>query len=339
MEVQVASPQTATVRARPRPKPRDNAPTDGFSHYNPAVAVWARPLNRVAMWLMFKKDYQGLEKIPDSGGYLLCPNHQAMVDAPLVASLTNRDNRFMAAKEQFHGPQGWLMRNAGAFPVDRKNPGPKPIQHSIDMLDQGTPVVMFPEGGIFRTGSVEELKTGAARIATSSACQSIVPVTIHYHASGEPTASRQALGHAAVAGFTALAAAGGMVSPTLRAFTGAITGGLAGTKVAARFELKPLQKVLVTIGGAVTGAAASALAPGTAGLVTALGTGYVAHKFDDYMAHRPTVTVVVSDPLRVEDYVTRYGDKSEEMLTQDLHAVLNGNKQRLHAESPSIYPI
>lgn len=336
MDVQINAPQRAQApRQRPRPSRPDNAPTDGVSHYNPAVAVWARPLNKLAMHLMFKQDYQGLEKLPTSGGHLLCPNHQAMVDAPLVASLTDRDNRFMAAKEQFVGAQGWLMRNVGAFPVDRKNPGPLPLEHSRAMLDAGKPVVMFPEGGIFRTGEVNPLKTGAARIATSSKCQSIVPITIHFQESDAPSTSRKAMGLAMVASVTALAAAGAYLSPTVRAITGGITGGLAGVHLGK----KPLHKALFTAGGFVAGCLGGALSPPGVGALTALGTGVVSHKFDNYLAQRPTARVVVGDPLVVEDYVSRYGSQAEEHLTADLHTALNEPKVRMHAEKPSYYPI
>lgn len=332
MEIREARPTPAA--RRPRPRRKDNAPVDGLSHYNPRVALWARPLNKLAMHLLFKHDYEGLDKLPATGGYLICPNHQSMVDAPLVGTLTDRDNRFMAAKEQFVGLQGWLMTQAGAFPVDRKRPGNLPVDHARDLIDHGKPVVMFPEGGIFKTGQVEALKPGAARIATSSDCQAIYPVTIHYQKSEAPTAARQAAGLALSAGVTALAAAGACFSPTVRALTGAVTGGLVGVQLGQ----KPLQKVLSTVGGVLTGAVGAALAPGAVGLVTGLGTGVLAYKFDQYMAHRDTVRVVVHDGLQIEDYKKRYGAQAEEKLTEDLHTALNTAKVRMEAEAPSVYP-
>lgn len=334
MEIQATMPRRATP-PRPRPRVKDNAPEDGESHYNPTAALFLRPLNKAAMFLLFKQEYEGLEKIPKTGAHLLCPNHQSMVDAPLMASLTNRDYRFMAAKEQFRGLQGWVMKSGGAFPVDRNNPGTKPVKYSIDLLNQGKAVIMFPEGGIFRTGQVNELKTGAGRIAVSSQAESIFPVTIHYQKSEEPGLGRKAAGLAGVAGLTALAAAGACLSPTLRAVTGGITGALAGS----HFGQKPVQKALYTAGGAVVGAVTGALSPGPAGILTALGTGAVAYKCDQYMQHRDTVRLVVGDPLNVAEYKARYGEQADEKLTEDLYTAISVPKARMHAESPSIYPL
>jgi 1-acyl-sn-glycerol-3-phosphate acyltransferase len=335
MEIHAAMPQRANAPPRPRPRAKDNAPEDGESHYNPTAALFLRPLNRAAMFLLFKQEYEGLEKIPKTGAHLLCPNHQSMVDAPLMASLSNRDYRFMAAKEQFRGIQGWVMKSGGAFPVDRKNPGSKPVTYSIELLDQGKSVIMFPEGGIFRTGQVNELKSGAGRIAVSSKCESVIPVTIHYQKSEEPGLGRKAAGMAAVAGLTALTAAAACVSPTVRAITGGVTGAFAGS----HFGDKPLHKALYTAGGLVVGAVTGALSPGPAGVLTALGTGAVALKFDHYMQHRDTVRIVVGDPLKVSEYKDLYGEDADTMLTQDLSAAISGPKARMHAESPSIYPL
>lgn len=325
---------TLPMLAAATPRRRDNAPPDGESHVSPLVAAVARPLNKLAMGLMLKQEIEGLDKLPAEGGSLLCPNHQSFLDAPLVASLSERDTRFMAAKEQFHGAQGWVMGRVGAFPVDRRRPGLKPIEHTRDLLDQGKAVVMFPEGGIFRDGTVYELKPGAARVATSSSCQSIVPITIHFQETPQPSVSRQAASLALAAGVTALAAAGACVSPTVRALTGALAGGFVGS----RFGQGALKKALFTAAGVVAGGVGGALTPDPVGLVTGLGTGVLTWKVADHLARRDTVKVVVGDPLSVPDYVRRFGEQAEERLTEDLHAAMSGVKTRLEAESASFYP-
>ncbi|MCE7874274.1 1-acyl-sn-glycerol-3-phosphate acyltransferase [bacterium CPR1] len=327
--------RTLPMLAATAPNRRDNAPPDGESHVSPLVSAVARPLNKLAMTLMLKQEIEGLEKLPAEGGVLLCPNHQSFLDPPLVASLSDRDTRFMAAREQFQGIQGWVMGRVGAFPVDRRRPGIKPLEHTRDLLDQGKAVVLFTEGGIFRDGTVHELKPGAARAATTSACQSMVPIVIHFQRTPEPGSGRKAASLALAAGVTALAAAGACLSPTLRVATGALAGGYAGS----RFGQGILKKALLIAAGAAAGGVTGALSPDPVGLVTGLGTGVLTWSVADAMARRDTVKVVVCDPLNVPEYVRNFGALAEEKLTEDLHTALSQVKTRLHAESESIYPL
>ena len=86
--------------------------------------------------------------------------------AMLVFWSFGRKVRFLAKKELFWGPLGWLMRKTGGIPVNRKSPGGvvgdvvREIQKSDDFI------LMVPVEGTRKR--VERWKTGFYRIALSA---------------------------------------------------------------------------------------------------------------------------------------------------------------------------
>lgn len=150
------------------------------SNVNQWLAAVLRPINKVFLNVFFRPEIVGRENIPASGPVLLAPTHQSMFDAQVVASLSDRDMHFMAAAEQMKGLRGWILRNCGAFPVDRRNPCPEVVAHSKDVLRNGDALVLFPEGGIHTDGKVHPLKPGAGAIATGAPADSVIPIAIHY---------------------------------------------------------------------------------------------------------------------------------------------------------------
>ncbi|HEX8463553.1 MAG TPA: lysophospholipid acyltransferase family protein, partial [Abditibacterium sp.] len=61
----------------------------------------------------------GRENIPSSGPVILAPNHQSLLDPPLVGVSCGRWPFIMAKAELFHGIVGWAIEQMGTFPVKR----------------------------------------------------------------------------------------------------------------------------------------------------------------------------------------------------------------------------
>ena len=74
---------------------------------------------------------------------------------------------------------GWHLRRSGHVPIDRENPhaAVKSLREAAETIRQGTPVVIFPEGGTSRDGSIKPFKGGGFMLATRSEAEA-VPVTI-----------------------------------------------------------------------------------------------------------------------------------------------------------------
>jgi 1-acyl-sn-glycerol-3-phosphate acyltransferase len=120
----------------------------------------------------------GREHLPSTGAYILAPIHRSYVDTPIVACVTSRRIRFMGKQEMWKYPSlGWLFSALGAFPVNRGTADREALARSIQVLEAGEPLVLFPEGERKDGPRVHPLFDGAAYVAARAGVQ-IVPVGI-----------------------------------------------------------------------------------------------------------------------------------------------------------------
>jgi 1-acyl-sn-glycerol-3-phosphate acyltransferase len=130
------------------------------------VAVLSWPVLKVA----FRLRATGREHVPDSG-CVVAANHWSNFDPwPLgIPLFPRRFLRFMAKKELFWPPLGWIVRAGGGFRVDRGKRDQQAIDTAIALCREGHAVVMFPEGTRRSKGLRKRHEarwhTGAARIA------------------------------------------------------------------------------------------------------------------------------------------------------------------------------
>ena len=122
----------------------------------------------------------GIENVPTDRPVVFCANHTSGFDPVLICCAFKSDYpvRLMAKKQLFSIPGlGWLIRNMGAFPVDRGHSDISAVKNSIGALRDGFSLIIFPEGTRIRDGKRLEPKSGAAMIAIRSGVQ-MVPVYI-----------------------------------------------------------------------------------------------------------------------------------------------------------------
>lgn len=130
------------------------------------IATFSVPLLRV----VYRLRATGAEHVPD-GGCVLAANHSSNFDPwPLgIPLFPRRFLRFMAKKELFWPPLGWVISAGGGFRVDRGAKDQQAIDTAIALCRAGHAVVMFPEGTRREKGLVKRYEarwhTGAARIA------------------------------------------------------------------------------------------------------------------------------------------------------------------------------
>ena len=126
---------------------------------------------------------EGAEHIPKEGPVIIAPNHVSMVDPPLIALAVPRTVKIMAKNELFRVPVlGPLIAHLGAFPVHRGMPDRTALRRAIELLDQGWPVVIFPEGTRGDGKTLGPLEKGVLLIASKTGAP-IVPTYISgtYH--------------------------------------------------------------------------------------------------------------------------------------------------------------
>lgn len=109
----------------------------------------------------------GVEHLPDEGAYLLVPNHSSYTDPFLHARRQRRRLRFMAKSTMFRYPLVRdFMRGGGGFPVRRGQGDTFAMRVARALLDDGQPVVVYPEGTRYRSSlELGPAKRGAARLA------------------------------------------------------------------------------------------------------------------------------------------------------------------------------
>ncbi len=161
------------------------------------VSPWLAPLAyflgcRIVLPLHFGKiAISGQENLPLSGPVILAPTHRSRWDAVVVPAatgrnVTGRDLTFMVSENEASGLQGWFVRRLGGFPVNTDRPSIRTLRYGVEVLLQQEMLVIFPEGNIFRDGSVHPLKPGLARLAVSAETThpglgvQVVPIGLKY---------------------------------------------------------------------------------------------------------------------------------------------------------------
>ena len=113
------------------------------------------------------------------GPYIVCANHQSVVDPVLICAAMHRQQpHFMAKAELFRVPvMGRLVRWLGAYPVARDKNDVGAVKKTIRLLESGRSVGMFPQGTRCAGRDLREcpVKAGAAMIAAHTGAQ-ILPV-------------------------------------------------------------------------------------------------------------------------------------------------------------------
>src|SRR4030095_1314975 len=139
--------------------------------------IWAR----LILWTSgIRVRLTGLENIQPGTPDVLCVNHQSHMDHHIIIGTVPFQFRFTRKKELFRYPfLGWHLRRSGHVPIDRENPhaAVKSLREAANVIRHGTSVLVFPEGGTSRDGSIKPFKRGGFMLASESGA-AVVPVTI-----------------------------------------------------------------------------------------------------------------------------------------------------------------
>lgn len=138
---------------------------------------WARILLGVSFVHI---SVQGRENLDGSRAHIFCANHLSYLDPPALLASLRTPVRFLAKQSLFHVPfLGWAMRGEGDIPIDRENPraAARSLASAVASVRRGTSLVVFPEGGRSRDGTLQPFLGGAFRIAIQAEAP-VVPVAI-----------------------------------------------------------------------------------------------------------------------------------------------------------------
>ena len=128
---------------------------------------------------LYRLDVRGTEHFPKAGGVLVCANHIADLDPPVVGITAPRPINFMAKAELFEAPiLKNLLPNLHVFPVKRGLSDRNAIRTALSLLKDGQVVGMFPEGTRSKDGTLGKGMSGAGFFALKGGDAVVVPCAI-----------------------------------------------------------------------------------------------------------------------------------------------------------------
>lgn len=149
------------------------------------IGFWYRlaaVLLKPPLVLLFKRDWRGVEHIPEDGGFITVVNHNSVLDPLSYAHFqynTRRVPRFLAKVSLFRsGFVGAVMRGTGQIPVFRESSDAiGAFRAAVEAIDKGECVAFYPEGTLTRDPGLWPMKgkTGAARVALATRAP-VIPV-------------------------------------------------------------------------------------------------------------------------------------------------------------------
>ncbi|MGW8380770.1 lysophospholipid acyltransferase family protein [Streptomyces sp. ODS28] len=139
------------------------------------IGFWYRlaaVLLKPPLLLLFKRDWRGMENIPDDAGFITVVNHNSYLDPLSYAHWqynTGRVPRFLAKVGLFKGGfVGAFMRGTGQIPVYRESADAVgAFRAAVEAIEKGECVAFYPEGTLTRDPELWPMagKSGAARVA------------------------------------------------------------------------------------------------------------------------------------------------------------------------------
>jgi 1-acyl-sn-glycerol-3-phosphate acyltransferase len=162
----------------------------------PIPFKFAQTLCRVFTSLYFDLKVWGIEHVPRTGGVLLVSNHQSFLDPILLGVRLPRSLSYMAKSELFEvNPVfTWLIRSLGAFPVRQTGSAAGAIKESVERLQEGHALNIFPEGARTETGEIGPIEKGVVLVIRRAKVP-VVPVAIHGSFEAWPKGAKRSHAH------------------------------------------------------------------------------------------------------------------------------------------------
>lgn len=136
-----------------------------------AIFAMGRLWARISLWLLqaicgLTVEFRGTEHIP-AGGFIIAPKHQSALET--FAILPHfADYTFVLKRELTFIPLfGWYMLRSDQIGIDRSKATEAlayAVKRTRQVLGEGRPVVLFPEGTRRPVGAPPDYKAGIARI-------------------------------------------------------------------------------------------------------------------------------------------------------------------------------
>ncbi len=175
---------------------------------DPSAAVAVRSANRAERWLyrvirailvgfgkaFFRIRVEGVDNVPADGPFILAPIHRSNIDFLVVLLCAKRRMRYMAKDTLWKPGWGRLWTALGGIPVSRGKADREALRTSIEVIESGEPLVMFPEGTRQQGPKVTPMFDGPAYVQARTGTP-ILPVGIGGSEAAMPKGARMLRPH------------------------------------------------------------------------------------------------------------------------------------------------
>ena len=161
--------------ADPRPAGKLMAEREAGQLYDAAIKV-LRPMFNLG----WRFEVEGLDRVPDEGPALICPNHTSVLDSFFLPAVLPRRITYVGKAEYMDDwKTKYLFPALGMIPIDRSggSASERALSAAQRVLERGELFGIYPEGTRSRSGRLHKGRTGAARLALRTGAP-IVPVGI-----------------------------------------------------------------------------------------------------------------------------------------------------------------
>ena len=143
-------------------------------------------LVRALLTPFFRIEVEGLKNLPRDSAFVLLCKHQRWEDIPLLGLATPRPLYYIAKYELFKNAlSNRFFSTLGGIPLNRRRPlaSRRFLQATIDLLEKGQGVVIFPEGTYY-PNKMGPGQIGMVKFVLSRLKLPFIPVGINYAAAG-----------------------------------------------------------------------------------------------------------------------------------------------------------
>jgi len=132
-------------------------------------------LLRLLFTLLFKTKIEGLHHIDFSRKTILMPNHVSLLDAIILSLYLPRNVTFVA-NTKIAAQYSFILRFRKHITIDPLNP--YSMRQMMRKVNEGWPILIFPEGRITRTGGLMKIYSGVGYLALKTGAD-LYPIIIN----------------------------------------------------------------------------------------------------------------------------------------------------------------
>jgi 1-acyl-sn-glycerol-3-phosphate acyltransferase len=118
--------------------------------------------------LFHRFQVEGLENVPEKGSFLLAANHLSFLDPAALGCRLPRNLHYLSRDNLFKGPLGMIIRSLNSIPVNRSQLDLATLRRVLKVLNDGHPLLVFPEGTRSEDGRLADGKKGVGMLVAKS---------------------------------------------------------------------------------------------------------------------------------------------------------------------------